>query len=127
MSEPHAPITELQAKSFSSPDEVRRPAHAEIAMVTVDHQKVGRFTFEPGWRWSESIKPTAGTDSCQATHLGYCLAGSLEVQLTTGEKSTVTAGYAYTIPPGHDAWVVGDETFVGLEFVSAAEVVAQAT
>jgi quercetin dioxygenase-like cupin family protein len=113
-------VTELAVKNFSSPDEIRRPPNAEIDVVTVSQQTIGRFTFEPGWRWSESIKPIVGTDSCQVTHVGYCLAGSLEVELTSGEKATVHAGDTYTIPPGHDAWVVGDETFVGLEFMSAA-------
>jgi quercetin dioxygenase-like cupin family protein len=114
-------VTELEVKNFDSPDERRRPPRAEIDVVTVSHQTVGRFTFQPGWRWSDSIKPIVGTDTCQVTHVGYCLAGTLEVQMASGEKASVTAGDTYTIPPGHDAWVPGDETFVGLEFMSAAQ------
>ena len=67
-----------------------------------------------------NFKPVAGTDSCQNNHVGYCVGGTLEVQLVDGQTATITTGDSYTIPPGHDAWVVGDEKFVGLEFLSAA-------
>ncbi|GAA2203650.1 cupin domain-containing protein [Sinomonas flava] len=113
-------VTTLNVKSHDDPDEKRRPDKSEIDLVTVGDYTIGRFTFSPGWSWSGCIKPVVGTDSCQNNHVGYCVAGTLEVQLTSGETATITAGSSYTIPPGHDARVVGDETFVGLEFVSAA-------
>lgn len=113
-------VTSLTVKSLNDADEKRRPDKSEIDVVTVGDYTVGRLTFAPGWRWSECIKPVAGTDSCQNNHLGYCVAGTLEVHLVTGETATITAGDAYTIPPGHDALVVGDEKFVSLEFMSAA-------
>ncbi len=80
-----------------------------------------RFTFEPGWRWSECVKPVVGTDSCQARHVGVVQAGRLHVAHEDGSEIEVGTGEAYLIEPGHDAWVVGDEPFVGFEFESAEE------
>jgi len=113
-------VRSLEVKSHDSPDEARRPTKSEIDVVTVDDYTIARFTFEPGWRWSESIKPIAKTDSCQNNHVGYCVSGSLEVHTSDGGTATISAGDSYAVPPGHDAWVVGDEPFVGLEFLSAA-------
>ena len=113
-------VTALSKKSHEEPDERRSPEKSQVDVVHVGDYTIGRFTFEPGWRWSECIKPVAGTDSCQNSHVGYCVSGSLTVRLVSGEEATVKPGDSYTIPPGHDAWVNGDEKFVGLEFVSAA-------
>jgi hypothetical protein len=82
---------------------------------------LGRFKFEPGWRWSECIKPVAGTDSCQLSHVGHVLSGTITIRLEDGSEQTMRAGDSYTIPPGHDAWVVGDEPVVALEVMSAAQ------
>jgi quercetin dioxygenase-like cupin family protein len=120
-------VTALAVKSHNSPDEKRRPDKSEIDLVTVGDYTIGRFSFEPGWRWSEAIKPVVKTESCQNNHVGFCVSGTLEVQTTDGAKATITAGDSYTIPPGHDAWVVGDERFVGVEFLSAASYAAPAT
>ena len=85
-----------------------------------------RFTFEPGWKWSESIKPVAGTDTCQVRHVGILQSGTLHVTHEDGSESDIGPGDAYVIEPGHDAWVVGDEPFVGFEFESkSAEEYAQ--
>ncbi|MCH6471366.1 cupin domain-containing protein [Sinomonas terrae] len=113
-------VTSLTAKSLDAPDEKRRPDKSEIDIVNLGEYTIGRFSFDAGWRWSDCIKPVAHTDSCQNNHVGYCISGSLEVRLDSGETTTVKAGDTYTIPPGHDAWVVGNEKFVGLEFLSAA-------
>lgn len=80
---------------------------------------VGRFVFQPGWRWSKDVQPVAGTKSCQFRHLGYTIAGSLEVRMDDGTTLVIQAGEAYEIPPGHDAWVVGDEPWRSVEFASA--------
>jgi hypothetical protein len=77
-----------------------------------------RFAFEPGWRWSECIKPVAGTDSCQARHVGVAGSGTLHVLGDDGSEAEIGPGDAYVIEPGHDAWVVGDQGFVGFEFES---------
>ena len=82
--------------------------------------RLARFTFQPGWRWSECVKPVAGTDSCQVCHVGAIVAGRLRVVHNDGTEGEVAPGDAYVIEPGHDAWVVGDEPFVGIEFKSAA-------
>ena len=82
---------------------------------------MGRFTFEPGWRWSECIKPVVKTDTCQLSHVGYVVSGRLTVQLKGGEKKMFSPGESYTIPPGHDAWVEGNERFVGIEVMSAEQ------
>jgi hypothetical protein len=113
-------VTKLNVKSHNEPDEKRRPEKSEIDIVNLGEYTLGRFTFDTGWRWSDCIKPVVKTESCQNNHVGYCVSGSLEVHLDNGESVTINAGDSYTIPPGHDAWVVGNEKFVGLEFLSAA-------
>ena len=109
------------AKSLDAPEEVRSPEKTEINVVRVGTTEVGRFTFQPGWRWSECIKPVVGTDSCQAEHLGYALSGRIRVEHDDGTAADIGPGDAYHIAPGHDAWVVGSEPFVGMEFKSAGD------
>jgi quercetin dioxygenase-like cupin family protein len=111
----------VESKSLDSPEEVRTPEKTNVDVVTVGGTEVGRFTFEPGWRWSECIKPVVGTDSCQATHLGYAVSGRIHIEHEDGSTAEISPGDAYVITPGHDAWVVGDEQFVGIEFKSAGE------
>lgn len=108
----------ITGKSFDEPDEQRTPPHAVIDVVRLPSGSVGRAAFEPGWKWSESVKPIVGTESCQVHHLGVAISGQLEVQHEDGSTATVGAGSVYEIRPGHDAWVVGDESFVGYEFDS---------
>ncbi|MCI0141061.1 cupin domain-containing protein [Arthrobacter bambusae] len=114
-------VTQLEVKSHNSPDEIRRPDKTVVENVTVGDYTIGRLSFEPGWSWSDCIKPVVHTDSCQLNHVGYCIAGSLEVETIDGKKISISKGDSYTIPPGHTAWVVGDETYSAIEFVSAAE------
>lgn len=113
-------MANIESKSLSKPAETRTPDKSLIEVVHVGGAEVGRFTFQPGWRWSECIKPVVGTDSCQAEHLGYVVSGQLGVTHLDGTKVEIGPGDAYHIAPGHDAWVIGDETFVGVEFKSAA-------
>jgi class 3 adenylate cyclase len=109
----------LQRKNFATPDQVRQFATGRCDIVTLDDLSVGRFVFQPGWRWSKDVKPIAGTNSCQFRHLGYTVAGALEVHMDDGTTMVIRAGEAYEIPPGHDAWVVGDEAWTAVEFASA--------
>lgn len=109
----------LESKSFNEPDEKRRPPKTEVDVVTLADTTLGRFTFEPGWRWSETVKTVVHTDSCQNNHLGICTAGTLTVQMDDGTRATVRPGDVYSIPAGHDAWVENDEAFVGYEIMSA--------
>jgi hypothetical protein len=106
---------------MDSPDETRRPEKTVVDVVHVGGNEVGRFTFQPGWRWSECIKPVVNTESCQAEHLGYAVSGRLHIVHDDGTEVDIAPGEAYIIAPGHDAWVVGQEPFVGVEFKSAAE------
>lgn len=105
-------------KSFSTPDETRNPDKTKVEVVDLGTAKAGRFTMQPGWRWSECIKPVVGTDSCQARHVGAVVSGRLLVKHDDGTEVAVGSGDAYVIEPGHDAWVEGDEPFVGYEFES---------
>ena len=113
-------VTQLQVKSHNSPDEKRRPDKSEVDIVSVGDYTIGRFSFEPGWRWSECIKPVVKTESCENSHVGFCVSGKLTVETTDGNRAEIAGGHSYTIPPGHDAWVEGGDPFVGIEFVSAA-------
>jgi hypothetical protein len=111
-------MSSLHAGNLDQPDEVREVPKGKIDLVRLGDVTIGRSTFEPGWRWSESVKPTVGTEKCEMHHVGYALSGKLHVVSDEGEAE-VSAGDAYVVMPGHDAWVVGDEAFVGLEFQSA--------
>ena len=107
----------LEVRSVQSPDETRTFAgrgHADV--VTVDGHPVLYATFEPGWRWSENVKPIAGTESCEVSHLGYCVSGRMRVRMDDGTEGEVGPGEVVAIPPGHDAEVVGDEPCVFLDF-----------
>jgi uncharacterized cupin superfamily protein len=110
----------VQSRDFDSPDETRTPDKTQVDVVRMGATTVGRFAFEPGWRWSDCIKPVAGTESCQARHVGVVHSGRLAVRHEDGTEVEISPGEAYIIEPGHDAWVVGDERFVGFEFESRA-------
>ena len=114
-------VSRLEAKSHDAPDETRTPDKTRVEVVRLEGFTLARLTFQPGWRWSECLKPVVGTDSCQHSHVGYAVAGRLAVRLEDGAEQTIGAGQSYTIPPGHDAWVEGDEPFVGIEVMSAEQ------
>lgn len=109
----------LEARSFDSPDETRTPPKTRVDVVKLGGVTAARLTLQPGWRWSEAVKPTAGTDSCQARHVGALISGQLHVKHEDGSEGDVRAGEAYVAEPGHDAWVVGEAPVVALEFSSA--------
>lgn len=114
-------VTRFEIKSHNSPDEVRTPHKTRIEVVRLPGYTIGRFNFEPGWKWSECIKPVVKTDSCQVTHVGHVVSGTLTVRLDDGTQKTLTPGTSYTIPPGHDAWVEGNERFVAIEVMGAEQ------
>ena len=101
----------LTRRSLDSPDETRpfEGGKGELAVVNVEGGTVGRGVFRPGWKWSEHVKPIAGTDSCQARHTGICMSGHMTVRMDDGTEASVGPGDVMLIEPGHDAWVVGDE------------------
>ena len=112
---------ELRSGSFDAPGETRTFDNGKAELVVLGDMTVGRFTFEPGCRWSKSVKPIVGTDSCQTHHVGVAVSGRLHVETNDGSQLEIGPGDAYEIPPGHDGWVVGQDTFVGFEFKSAAQ------
>jgi hypothetical protein len=115
-----ARMAESVHKAFDSPDETRTFENGRLDVLNLASHTVARATLQPGWRWSGSIKPIVGTDSCQAHHIGYVVSGCIHVVNDDGTELEVGPGAAYEIQPGHDAWVVGDDPFVGLEFESKA-------
>ncbi len=107
----------VDVKNFESPDETRPfEGKGRAEVVSVGGKVVGRGIFEPGWRWSTNVKPIAGTDSCQVSHLAYCVSGRMRLLMDDGTRSEIGAGDVVAIPPGHDAEVVGDEACVFLDF-----------
>jgi hypothetical protein len=107
-------------KSFEAPDETRAIAKGNVKVVNLGDVQAMRGTFQPGWRWSECVKPIAGTESCQVAHLGYVLAGRMGVKMDDGAEFEMGPGDATQIPSGHDAWVIGDEPCVIIDFQGAS-------
>ena len=108
----------LQRRRFSESTDVRAIPRGRIDVVELDDAVVGRMTYEPGWRWSVDVRPIAGTDTCQYHHLGVSLSGRLRAQMADGAELEIAPGDVFEIPPGHDAWVVGDEPWVSVDFES---------
>ena len=110
----------VEARDFSAPNETRKPEKTIIELVNIGAGQIGRFTFQPGWKWSECIKPVANTDSCQVEHIGYCISGAVHIQHEDGSAEDITPGKVYRIAPGHDAWTTSSDPAVVVEFQSAA-------
>ena len=108
-------MAHLQRRRFTDPDDVREVPHGRIDVVELDDRVVGRMTYEPGWRWSTDVKPIAGTESCQFHHVGVTLSGVLRALMSDGTELEIGPGDVFEIPPGHDAWVVGDEPWIGVD------------
>jgi uncharacterized cupin superfamily protein len=107
----------VEVKNFASPDETRPfEGKGQALVVNVAGRPIGRGTFEPGWKWSENVKPIAGTESCEVSHLGYVLSGRMKVYMDDGAEGEVGPGDVFALPPGHDAEVVGDEPCEMLDF-----------
>ncbi len=113
-------MSAMMSKSFDQPDELRTPPMASVAIVDLEGTKVARFSLEPGWRWSDSVKPIVGTDTCQVRHLGVLVSGQMHVLAEDGSEAEIGPGVCYVIEPGHDAWVVGPERLVAYEFDARA-------
>jgi hypothetical protein len=113
-------VAGIAKKSFDSPDERRTPDKTEVQVVDLGSVKAARMTLQPGWRWSECIKPVARTESCQTHHVGTVTSGQLRIRHDDGTELEVGPDDAYVIEPGHDAWVIGSVPFVAYEFDSKA-------
>ena len=109
-------MSKAEMKGFDKPDEIREFPLGRLELVDIGGKMIGRSTFEPGWRWSTSVKPIAKTESCQATHFGCVVSGVLATRMDDGSEFEARAGAVVLIPPGHEGWVVGSEPVVFIDF-----------
>lgn len=106
--------------SFIRPDETREFPHGRVEIVKIGGTEIGRLVLEPGWRWSNDVKPLAGTDSCHAPHFQYHVSGRLAIRMDDGTEIMAEPGDVTSLPGGHDAWVVGDEPVVVVDWYGAS-------
>lgn len=116
MTERHA----TEHKSFQTPDQTRNFPNGHAEILEVGGAEVGRMVFEPGWRWSNDVKPIAKTKSCEAPHFQYHVSGKLAIRMDDGTELVAGAGDITSLPSGHDAWVVGDEAVVVVDWYGAS-------
>ena len=109
-------MTNSEAKDFANPDEVRRFEHGRAEILNIGEGAVGRLILEPGWRWSEHVKPIAGTEWCEAPHFQYHVSGVLRIKMDDGSEFDCRPGDVSLLPSGHDAWTVGNEPAVVVDF-----------
>jgi len=107
-------------RDFAEPDEVRDFPSGRAEILKVGGAEIGRLVFEPGWRWSDHVKPLAGTDLCEAPHFQYHVAGTLRIKMADGTEFDARPGQVTSLPSGHDAWVVGDEDVVVIDWFGAS-------
>ena len=107
-------------KTFAEPDETRTFERGQVDLVDIAGTQIGRLTLQPGWRWSEHVKPIAGTDLCLAPHFQYQVQGTLRIRMGDGTEIETYAGNVTAVPEGHDAWVVGDEPVVLVDWWGAS-------
>ena len=102
-------------KNFDNPDEQHKPGRGTVDVVKLGGATLRRLTFQPGWRWSEDVKPSAKTEFCQIPHINVHVAGQFGIKLVDGTEKVYGPGDVALVPPGHDAWVIGDEPVVIIE------------
>ena len=112
-------------KSFKSPDEVRNFPNGRLEILNVGGAEVGRLILNPGWRWSNDVKPIAKTSSCQAPHFQYHVAGRIAILMDDGTEIIAGPGDITSLPKGHDAWVVGDEPVIVVDWFGASNYAKQ--
>ncbi|HEY4022682.1 MAG TPA: cupin domain-containing protein [Pseudonocardiaceae bacterium] len=110
-----------EQRDFAQPDDVRTFEFGQVELVTVAGAQIGRLTLHPGWRWSEHVKPIAGTELCEAPHFQYHAAGTVHIKMADGTEFDATPGQVTALPSGHDAWVVGDEDVVLIDWWGASD------
>jgi quercetin dioxygenase-like cupin family protein len=116
-------MAKMVKKSLNAAEEVRpfKEGMGQVELVDLANGGVGRATFQPGWQWSKHVKPIANTDSCQSAHLGYYVSGRMKVVMDDGQEEEFGPGDYAVIPPGHDAWIVGDEPCVVIDWQGFAD------
>jgi hypothetical protein len=107
-----------------NPDDIRKFANGKVELANLGETAIGRITLEPGWKWSNDVKPIINTNSCQLTHTQYVISGRLRVKMDDGAEQEFGPSDALYVPPGHDAWVVGNESFVAVDFTGMKEYAA---
>lgn len=111
----------LEHRTFADPDEVREGANWRLELIHLaGGAQVGRITVQPGWRWTSDVKDAAGTDLCQAPHQQYQVSGRMRIRMQDGTEMEAGPGEVTSLPPGHDAWVVGDEPVVAIDWQGAS-------
>ncbi len=110
----------MEQKTFAEPDETRTFERGVVDLVDIAGTQIGRLTLQPGWRWSEHVKPIAGTELCEAPHFQYQVQGHLRIRLADGTELDSRPGDVTALPEGHDAWVVGDEPVVLVDWWGAS-------
>ncbi|MFZ1285075.1 MAG: cupin domain-containing protein [Propionicimonas sp.] len=113
-------MKKAEHRSFGEADEVRKFPHGNAEILTMKGGTVGRITLSPGWRWSVDVKPIAGTESCEAPHFQYHVSGTLGIRMDDGTEIVAVAGDVTSLPSGHDAWVIGDEDVVTVDWVGTS-------
>jgi hypothetical protein len=113
-------MSSAELKKFANPDETRTFPQGQADLVQIGQSEIGRLTLQPGWRWSEHVKPIAGTEWCEAPHFQYHVSGTLRVRMTDGTEFDAVPGDVTALPQGHDAWVVGDEPVVVIDWWGAS-------
>jgi quercetin dioxygenase-like cupin family protein len=114
----------LSLINVGEPSDVRTFEKGRFEIYAVGPMTVGRATYEPGWRWSQHVGPTSGTDSCQVEHVGLVLGGAAAVKMDDGTEEVMREGDFFHVPPGHDSWVAGDEPYVSLHIVGSEDYAA---
>jgi hypothetical protein len=117
---PDTLIQRTEHQSFGRPTEVREFPHGRAEIVKLGDVEIGRLVLEPGWRWSTDVKPIAGTDLCQAPHMQYHVSGIVHIVMADGTEFDAGPGDVTSLPEGHDAWVVGDEPAVAVDWFGAS-------
>jgi EutQ-like cupin domain len=106
------------------PDDVRKFTNGKVELANLGETAIGRITLQPGWKWSNDVKQIVNTNSCQLPHTQYVISGSLRVRMDDGTEQEFGPGDAMYVPPGHDAWVVGNQPFVAVDFTGMKEYAA---
>jgi len=111
----------MEKKTLNSPDETRTFEKGKVELASLGGITFGWANFEPGWRWSESIKPIVKTEYCEAPHVNYHVSGQLRIRMADGTEQEFGPGDVGVVPPGHDAWVVGNEPVVVVDISGMRE------
>jgi uncharacterized RmlC-like cupin family protein len=116
---------EMRSRNLdNNPDDVRKFTNGKVELANLGDVTIGRITLDPGWKWSNDVKPIVNTSSCELPHTQYVISGRLRVRMDDGTEQECGPGEALYVPPGHDAWVVGNEPFVAVDFTGMKEYAA---